>query len=396
MLSKQGITLNLKLLSAVMMFWDNTTNTFNFRMGPMTPTILDMAQLFGLRPSSKCVDITKDWAAHRETNKKKKRNVGAILPLVKMNSDPTELKASGTSFSGFLHYFKGRSSSNSLRANPDQDHIHFLLYWLNKFLFPNPSKCIKLERIPLAEALNAYEDIVMGPFVLSHLYSMLDKMIKDRPFQTNRQGPLWMVQIWLKWYFPELRSPEIIFEDRTVLAIQLALAPLTHRTTLECLYLFRECRTRTTEQWDASFVTAYPWFEKEIFLEELDGPDDKWGTVRFFSCVQVRDIAWGVRSEYPYNHGMTVCSWGVRSEYPYNHGMAVCLARTTAIGWPLRRPLVTTVPNDRACGGAYPPPLASRGFLSRTPFSLSRILSLKARVFVNRGLYIGFWADYWA
>ncbi|KAM2997602.1 hypothetical protein FF2_039356 [Malus domestica] len=42
---------------------------------------------------------------------------------------------------------------------------------------------------------------------------------------------------------------------------------------------------------------------------------------------------------------------------------------------PLRRSLVTTAPDDRACGGAYPPPLASRGFLSRTPFSLSRILS---------------------
>nr|XP_028960950.1 uncharacterized protein LOC114825954 [Malus domestica] len=292
MLSKQGITLNPELLSAAMVFWDNTTNTFNFRMGLITPTILNMAQLFGLRPSGKCVDITKDWAAQRETNKKKKGNVEAILPFVKMNSDPAELKASGTSFSRFLHYFKECSSFNPLRANPDQEHVHFLLCWLNKFLFPNPFKCIKLEWILLAEALNAYDDVAMGPFVLSHLYSMLDKMTRDRPFQTNRQGPLWMVQIWLQWYFPKLKSPEIIFGDRTVLAIQLALAPLTHHTTLECLYLFRECRTMTTEQWGVSFFRAYPWFEKGIFLEELDGPYEKWGTDRFFSCVQVRDIAW--------------------------------------------------------------------------------------------------------
>ncbi|KAM1469054.1 hypothetical protein ACFX14_039784 [Malus domestica] len=77
--------------------------------------------------------------------------------------------------------------------------------------------------------------------------------------------------------------------------------------------------------------------------------------------------------------------------------MAVCSACTTTVGWPLRRSLVTTAPDDGACGGAYPPPpLASCGFLSRTPFSRSRILSLTARVFVNRGPYIDFWADYWA
>ncbi|KAM1258121.1 hypothetical protein ACFX2J_037595 [Malus domestica] len=30
-------------------------------MGPMSPTILDMAQVFGLRPSGRVIDVTQDW-----------------------------------------------------------------------------------------------------------------------------------------------------------------------------------------------------------------------------------------------------------------------------------------------------------------------------------------------
>lgn len=47
------------LLSAAMVFWDNTSNTFNFRMGPMTFIMLDLAWLYGLGPfvSFKVIDL---------------------------------------------------------------------------------------------------------------------------------------------------------------------------------------------------------------------------------------------------------------------------------------------------------------------------------------------------
>ncbi|CAL9011522.1 unnamed protein product [Prunus brigantina] len=38
------------LLSAALCFWSSATNTMNLRFGMMTPTVLDMAALFGLSP----------------------------------------------------------------------------------------------------------------------------------------------------------------------------------------------------------------------------------------------------------------------------------------------------------------------------------------------------------
>ncbi|KAM0985425.1 hypothetical protein ACFX2C_012699 [Malus domestica] len=31
-------------------------------MGPMTPIVFDMAQVFGLKPSGRCLDITHNWS----------------------------------------------------------------------------------------------------------------------------------------------------------------------------------------------------------------------------------------------------------------------------------------------------------------------------------------------
>ncbi|CAL9004110.1 unnamed protein product, partial [Prunus brigantina] len=43
LLSKQPINRDENLLAAALCFWISTSNTFDFRLGPMTPTLLDMA-----------------------------------------------------------------------------------------------------------------------------------------------------------------------------------------------------------------------------------------------------------------------------------------------------------------------------------------------------------------
>ncbi|KAB2615662.1 hypothetical protein D8674_022250 [Pyrus ussuriensis x Pyrus communis] len=53
MMSKVTIIAKPKLLTIALIFWNNGTNTFDCRMGPKTLTVLDMAQVFGLRPSGK-------------------------------------------------------------------------------------------------------------------------------------------------------------------------------------------------------------------------------------------------------------------------------------------------------------------------------------------------------
>ncbi|KAM1211257.1 hypothetical protein ACFX2G_003020 [Malus domestica] len=60
MLSKTTVVVKPELLTIALIFWNSGTNIFDFRMGPMSPTILDMAQVFGLRPSGRIVDVTHD------------------------------------------------------------------------------------------------------------------------------------------------------------------------------------------------------------------------------------------------------------------------------------------------------------------------------------------------
>ncbi|KAM1433285.1 hypothetical protein ACFX13_015579 [Malus domestica] len=60
MLSKTTVVAKSELLTTTLLFWNSGTNTFDFRMGPMSPTILDMAQVFGLRPSGIIEDVTHD------------------------------------------------------------------------------------------------------------------------------------------------------------------------------------------------------------------------------------------------------------------------------------------------------------------------------------------------
>lgn len=60
-LSKVMVITKPKLLTTALIFWNTRTNIFDFRMGLMSPIILDMAQVFKLRPSGRCVDVTNDW-----------------------------------------------------------------------------------------------------------------------------------------------------------------------------------------------------------------------------------------------------------------------------------------------------------------------------------------------
>ncbi|KAB2599559.1 hypothetical protein D8674_009830 [Pyrus ussuriensis x Pyrus communis] len=56
MLSKIFVVAKHNLLTTALIFWNLGTNTFDFRMGSMSPTILDMAQVFRLKPLGRIVD----------------------------------------------------------------------------------------------------------------------------------------------------------------------------------------------------------------------------------------------------------------------------------------------------------------------------------------------------
>ncbi|KAM1004500.1 hypothetical protein ACFX2C_004692 [Malus domestica] len=207
-LSKTSIVPKPELLTFALLFWNTGTNTFDFRMGPMSPTILDMAQVFGVRPSGRTVDVTQDWVPSSTTESSSSSTT--FLPL---SYNSATFKSYGTSFKGFIPFVKENFGAGSPRADKDQEHMYFLLYWLNKHVFPNKSKGVRVEWIPLVEVLHNFDDVATGPFLLSHLYHLLFEMTRDEPFETNLNGPIWMIQLWLQWYFPEFRAANLEFPE---------------------------------------------------------------------------------------------------------------------------------------------------------------------------------------
>ncbi|KAB2631952.1 TMV resistance protein N-like [Pyrus ussuriensis x Pyrus communis] len=77
------------------------------------------------------------WSNHR-------RDSGASNFLIRLQYTLSTFKSYETSFMGFIPFAK--------------KHMYFLLYWLNKHVFPNKSKAIKVEWIPLVEVLHSFDD----------------------------------------------------------------------------------------------------------------------------------------------------------------------------------------------------------------------------------------------
>ncbi|PQM35261.1 uncharacterized protein Pyn_02419 [Prunus yedoensis var. nudiflora] len=71
---------------------------------------------------------------------------------------------------------------------PDGEHVMFLLYWLNRFIFPSASNCITMEWLHLAEGLSSYRDIATGPLILASIYRALREATVE-PINLNVKGP---------------------------------------------------------------------------------------------------------------------------------------------------------------------------------------------------------------
>ncbi|XP_020421267.1 uncharacterized protein LOC109949604 [Prunus persica] len=194
LLSKQSINRDENLLAAALCFWNSASNTFDFRVGPMAPTLLDMAQIFGFRPHGRPVDAVGDY--HRRKNQEKVATPFTISPAT-INQN--------CSFSNFLKRF-------SAEKDKDQQHMLFLLYWLNRFVFPNRSSAVLLEYRHLAEALHNHTDVGLGPTVLAHLFKNLHTATLENPLNLSAPGAFWMIQIWLQVYFPDCNSGMISAE----------------------------------------------------------------------------------------------------------------------------------------------------------------------------------------
>ncbi|KAL6205192.1 hypothetical protein ACLB2K_022454 [Fragaria x ananassa] len=178
--SKFTIPLNRSLVLAALCFWSTSTNSFHFGHGPLTITLLDLSALVGLRPCGAPFDVV----------------VADSIPIpddicgIQITQSPN--------FPSFI-----REHNKIEGAVTDEEHVAFLHYWLCRYLLCSPSFKIIKANLPLAVALSRGESYALGPVVLAYLYRGINDLLHSQLNTTG--GPLWILQLWLHAYFPEMR-----------------------------------------------------------------------------------------------------------------------------------------------------------------------------------------------
>jgi hypothetical protein len=176
-LSREGPKYHGEMILAALHFWENSTNTFHFKVGMMTPTLLDVAAITGLKPTGFTFD-----------------------PKYKSNNFHFDFKI--LSFSGFLKtYFKPAVEEVSA-----EEHIAFLTYWLSHFVLCTCSYQVVKRLVPLAILLHEGSDVALGRFILASLYDSLGQgndLLKktEKGSQLSLSGPIWLLQLWLNATF---------------------------------------------------------------------------------------------------------------------------------------------------------------------------------------------------
>ncbi|KAM2116242.1 hypothetical protein EV1_008910 [Malus domestica] len=106
-----------------------------------------------------------------------------------------------------------------------------------------------------------------------------------------------MIQLWLQWYFPELRAPNHEFPKGVAFARIRAEGSPTNHSTFSCLYFFKVSRTRADLEWGASVLIRYSWFSNQAFPDAFGEDASPLYREKFISTIQSRDLAWGVRRD---------------------------------------------------------------------------------------------------
>ncbi|CAL9001121.1 unnamed protein product [Prunus brigantina] len=237
------------LLAAALCFWSSATNTMNLRFGMMTPTVLDMAPLFGLSPLG--VEV----------------NTALVAPEAEGSFKaawPTVAKLAGSKANNMLNYSSfynnfglENNADDSIAPLGEVEHAAFLLYWLCKFVFCTQANKVTLEFAHLAD----YLALALGPFLLA--------------------------------YFPELRGM-VNIADTEPLANSFAWAPRKHNASTFCYKFFYSLVERTGSQFRVCLARPYPLFLAHDLSVIPDGETENdlkeiWG-----SFLVTRDLHCGL------------------------------------------------------------------------------------------------------
>ena len=149
-LSTEPIQYNCALLCAALHFWHPSTSSFHVRLGMISPTLMDLAAITGLRPDG-------DFPYFEVVDKK---NPSDLVPDLEVMT-----------YKAFLERNMG------LEGSPvsNKEHVAFLLFWFSKYVFCRKGLQVPNMYIPVAIALHKKQKFALGPCILAALYEGLDE-----------------------------------------------------------------------------------------------------------------------------------------------------------------------------------------------------------------------------
>ena len=167
-LSRQGPKYHSEIIIAALHFWNPSTCSLHLKCGMLTPTLLDVDGLTGLKP----IGQTFDPDSH----------------VSELSFDFNR-----PAYGNFIldHHV---TSSDEVS---DTEHIAFLTYWLCMYIFCSRSLQIPKKFTTLAIQLHEGRDICLGS-----LYEHLNQAVASiKEFQSGGSliipGPVWLFQLWL-------------------------------------------------------------------------------------------------------------------------------------------------------------------------------------------------------
>ncbi|XP_058726972.1 uncharacterized protein LOC131598377 [Vicia villosa] len=146
-MSQEGISYSHIMLTTALFFWEGSTNTFHTGCGMITPTLLDVAAITGLKPAGPVFNHVD-------------------VEVVPVKFDVGETK--NPKFNNFLtHHHKDTPDIS------DEEHVAFLTYWLSRCIFCSRYMQVAKQFVYLASHLHNGEGVALRQLILANLYMSL-------------------------------------------------------------------------------------------------------------------------------------------------------------------------------------------------------------------------------
>ncbi|ONI01877.1 hypothetical protein PRUPE_6G164100 [Prunus persica] len=206
------------LIIAGLCFWSSSVNCMRLHCGMMTPALLDLAAIVGLRPHG----VVYSAADLPE-------------PLLKPDYDKPN-----KNFTNWIKTHFGYIGSSfgapigSTNGVSYMKHIAFLQIQVTK------------EVQPLAEALADGQAVAL--------------VVLPKPMSCNPLGPIWLFQLWPQVYFPELGLANVTFRGDSLLGKSIASLPLPKHHVEDCFRFFYGCSQRSPSDLSMCLDHRYPGY----------------------------------------------------------------------------------------------------------------------------------------